>query len=197
MNEGLTSSAQVLRAWGDESMRTTKVPVPVYMMSAAVANEERALEAREAMRRIHKKGRKLHWRDLDHKAKIESVETISRLRLDHIVVIASPLDPRRQERARAKCIERLCWELEILGSTDVTLEARTPSLNARDRKLIPKLRGKGALPVNVRVDWLRGSEDPMLWIADQVLGAVGDAEAGTGGYFETILQDVAVSRINL
>jgi hypothetical protein len=31
------------------------------------------------------------------------------------VVVATPLDPKRQKRARAKCLERLCWEIEYLG----------------------------------------------------------------------------------
>jgi hypothetical protein len=186
-----------ISAWGDESMRTTKVPVPLYMLGAALANEATATKAREAMRAIHKSGPKLHWRDLDHKAKLRSMETISLLQLDHIVVVASPLDPRRQERARGKCIERLCWEIEDLGGTHVTLEARTPSLNQRDRNLIPKLRGRGALPMSLRVDWLRGSEDPMLWVADQVLGALGEAETGDSRYLAAIVQDVMVSRINL
>lgn len=184
-------------AWGDESMRLTKVQSPMYLLGAALADEVTAVQAREAMLGIHKKGPKLHWRDLDPRAKTLSVEAVASLSLDHIVVIASPLDPRRQERARAKCIERLCWEVEELGGTSVTFEARTQSLNQRDRQLIPKLRGKGALPVGLRVDWLRGSEDPMLWIADQVLGAIGDAEAGEPRYFKTILDDVKISRINL
>lgn len=178
-------------------MRLTKVPSPMYLLGAALADEVTAVQAREAMLGIHKKGPKLHWRDLDPRAKTLSVEAVASLSLDHIVVIASPLDPRRQERARAKCIERLCWEVEDLGGTSVTFEARTQSLNQRDRQLIPKLRGKGALPVGLRVDWLRGSEDPMLWIADQVLGAIGDAEAGEPRYFKTILDDVKISRINL
>lgn len=189
--------AKNIGAWGDESMRLTKVPTPMYMLGAALADEATAARARDAMLGIHKKGPKLHWRDLEPRAKMLSVEAVASLSLDHIVVVASPLDPRKQERARAKCIERLCWEVEDLGGTSVTFEARTQSLNQRDRLLIPKLRGKGALPVGLRVDWMRGSEDPMLWIADQVLGAIGDAEAGEPRYFKTILEDVMISRIDL
>ena len=79
----------------------------------------------------------------------------------------------------------------------MVLEARTPSLNKRDRALIPKLRGKKALPIGLKIDWQLGSEDPMLWIADQVLGAYGDAETGAKEYLSVIVQDVMVSRIHL
>ncbi|GAA2125138.1 hypothetical protein GCM10009825_01200 [Arthrobacter humicola] len=178
-------------------MRTIKVSEPMYLLGATVANQEVAERAREAMISIHKSGPKLHWRDLDSKAKRRSVETVAALDLDHVVVVASPMDPRRQERARAKCIERLCWEVDELGATHVTLEARTASLNARDRALIPRLRGRNALPTQLRVDWLLGSRDPMLWIADQVLGAYGDAETGDFQYLRTIEDDILVSRIKL
>ena len=184
-------------AWADESMRFSNVAEPMYLLGAALANQEVAAEARAAMRSIHTSGPKLHWRDLDPKAKLRSVDTIASLRLDHIVVVATPLDPKRQERARAKCIERLCWEVQDLGGSHVVLEARTESLNARDRKLIPKLRGKNALPVNLRVDWLLGSKDPMLWVADQVLGAYGDAATGDDRYLSAIKQDILMAHVRL
>ena len=79
----------------------------------------------------------------------------------------------------------------------MVLEGRTETLNARDRKLVPKLRGRNALPINLRIDWLQGSEEPMLWAADQVLGAFGDAEAGDGKYLDAIGDGVYVSRIQL
>lgn len=178
-------------------MRSENVPEPMYLLGAALADHVAAEGARDAMRAIHKSGKKLHWRDLDHKAKLQSVETIADLQLDHLVVVAAPLDIKRQERARAKCLERLCWEVEDLGGSHVVLEARTPSLNKRDRALIPKLRGKKALPIGLKIDWQLGSEDPMLWIADQVLGAYGDAETGAKEYLSVIVQDVMVSRIHL
>ncbi|SDI87048.1 hypothetical protein SAMN04488693_1292 [Arthrobacter subterraneus] len=184
-------------AWGDESMRVTNVSEPMYLLGVALADEPTAERAREAMHSIHKAGPKLHWRDLEPKAKARSVETVGSLGLDHLVVVAAPLDPRRQERARAKCLERLCWEVQDLGGSRVVLESRTESLNQRDRNLIPKLRGQNALPMGLRVDWQLGSEEPMLWIADQVLGAYGDAQTGETQYLSIIEQDIAVCPIKL
>lgn len=186
-----------IRAWADESMRFTHVSEPMYILGAALADRENAERAREAMHAIHKAGRKLHWRDLDPTAKHQSIATVASLGLSHLVVVAAPMDPKRQERARAKCLERLCWEVQRLGGRQVILEARTPSLNQRDRTLIPKLRRRNALPADLRLDWQLGSEDPMLWIADQVLGAFGDAETGHGQYLSIIDQDVHLSRIKL
>lgn len=44
-------------AWGDESMRLTKVQSPMYLLGAALADEVTAVQAREAMLGIHKRVR--------------------------------------------------------------------------------------------------------------------------------------------
>lgn len=177
-------------AWADESTRTVGVETPVYLLGATLADAAAAEFARETTRALHTSASKLHWRELGHKGKLCSVNSIAELDVEHIVVIASPLDPKRQERARAKCLERLCWEVEDRGGQSLFLEARTTSLNRRDRALIPRLRGARALPIDVHVHWLLGSSDPMLWIADQVIGAYGDAIAGNDEYLAAIEQDI-------
>ncbi|MGJ9403554.1 hypothetical protein [Arthrobacter sp. KK5.5] len=195
--EEASSESHAIVAWGDESMRTVGVKTPLYLLGAALADAPSADIARESMRGVHKSGLKLHWRELEHKDKLQSVQAIANLRLDHIVIAASPLDPKRQERARAKCLERLCWEIEGRGGKSLFLEARTDSLNKRDRALIPRLRGAQALPVGLHVDWLLGSSDPMLWIADQVVGAYGDALAGNDEYLEVVKKDVLIVPIGI
>ncbi|MFF1830269.1 hypothetical protein [Paenarthrobacter sp. NPDC058040] len=133
---------------------------------------------RDDLRAILTGGPKLHWRDMDNRTKKLSIDLLGSLDAAHIVVVAAPLEPRRQERARAKCMERLFSELGTLGVSSVFLESRTPSLNARDMRLVDKLRGRRVMPQTLRVEIRLPSEEPMLWIPDQVLGAIGDAEAG-------------------
>lgn len=125
-----------------------------------------------------KQGPKLHWRHMDPRAKKLSMNLLRTVDAAHVVVIASPLDPHRQERARAKCMERLFAELGNLGVSSVFLESRTRSLNERDMRLVDKLRGSRAMPPSLRVEIQLPSLEPMLWIPDQVLGAIGDAETG-------------------
>lgn len=60
----------------------------------------------------------------------------------HVVVVAAPIDPRRQERARALCLERLAWQLDAHGVELLTLEARPTQLMRRDIRTIDALRGK-------------------------------------------------------
>lgn len=135
---------------------------------------------REQLRRLVPSGSKLHWRQLDSRSKKQCIDVLSSFDVAHIVVAGAPLDARRQERARAACMERLLFELGELGVTSVLLEARTESLNRRDMRLIEQLRGKRSLPRSLRVDIGLPSTEPMLWIPDQVLGALGDAKCEDG-----------------
>ncbi|MFJ5957006.1 hypothetical protein ACIQC5_13735 [Paenarthrobacter sp. NPDC092416] len=167
-----------LHAWVDESMRTVNVKEPLYMLAAAVADPSYCDSVRQELRSMLTNGPKLHWRDMDTRAKKLSMNLLRTVDATHIVVVAAPLDPRRQERARAKCMERLFAELGSLGVSSVFLESRTRSLNERDLRLVDKLRGSRAMPASLRVEVELPSVEPMLWIPDQILGAMGDSEAG-------------------
>lgn len=173
-----SASSFELHAWVDESMRTVNVAQPLYMLGAAIADPASCESVRDDLRALRKKGPKLHWREMDSSSKKLSMELLGRIDAAHIVVVAAPMDPRRQERARAKCMERLLAELGDLGVSAVFLESRTKSLNTRDLRLIDKLRGSRAMPRSLRVDIKLPSAEPMLWIPDQILGAVGDQEVG-------------------
>ncbi|GEO93676.1 hypothetical protein KFL01_29820 [Kocuria flava] len=179
-----------LHAWVDESMRNTNVSAPMYMLGAVVTDPLACEAARTELRQLVPHGRKLHWRDLDDRLKRRAVQAVASFDAAHMVVVASPLNPRKQERARAACMERLCWELGGMGVSRVVLESRTPSLNKRDDELIKHLRGKKSLPQGLRVDIELPSGEPMLWVPDQVLGAMGDAETGEERWMQVLGQSV-------
>ncbi|MEU4388988.1 hypothetical protein [Promicromonospora sp. NPDC023805] len=98
--------------------------------------------------------------------------------LVHIVVVGSPVDPRKQERARRQCLERLVFELGNMDVSQVWLESRTQSLNERDRRMFAALHAKHAMPVELHIDFALPTDEPMLWVADAVAGAVGQARRG-------------------
>jgi len=65
------------------------------------------------------------------------------LGLPSLVAVAAPIDPRRQERARGKCLERLLLELTELGTRDVLLESRQERRDVHDRKAIAAAQQRG------------------------------------------------------
>ena len=185
-----------LHAWVDESMRPKGIDERMYLLGAVVADPTCCDPARDALKKALPKGaRKLHWTDMENREKRKVTELVTEFDVAHMVVAGTPLDHRKQEHARAKCMERLLWELGQLEVTEVFLEQRTQSLNDRDMKLVRHLRGKKSIPSSIRVNIAQPSTEPMLWIPDQVLGAMGDAEAD-----ETVWLDQyqgAVARIDI
>ena len=174
-----------LHAWVDESMRPKGNDERMYLLGAVVADPSCCDGARDALRRALPKGApKLHWHVMEPREKTRATTVVTSLDATHLVVVGSPLNHRKQERARAECMERLLWELGQLEVTQVFLEQRTPSLNDRDMKLVRHLRGKKSIPSTLRVDIAQPSTEPMLWVPDQVLGALGDAEADEGRWFD-------------
>ena len=190
------SEGSSFHAWVDESIRPKGIDERMYLLGAVVADPSCCDGARDALRRALPKGaRKLHWTDMENRGKRKVTELVTEFDVTHLVVVGTPLDHRKQEHARAKCMERLLWELGELEVTQVFLEQRTQSLNDRDMKLVRHLRGKKSIPSSIRVNIAQPSTEPMLWIPDQVLGAMGDAEAD-----ETVWLDQyqgAVARIDI
>lgn len=151
----------------------------------SIADPKNCDGAREKLRAILPKGaRKLHWHQMQARDKTQATKVVTTIDVAHRVVVATPLDRRKQERARAAYMEHLLWQLSELSVSRVFLERRTQSLNERDMKLVRSLRGKRSIPSDLRVDIQQPSTEPMLWIPDQVLGAMGDASVNQRRWLE-------------
>lgn len=174
-------------AWIDESVA---ISAGTYVLAAAIAEVDDAVDIRAALSGLCPKGQeRLHWRNEADPLRRKITATLAASRLSAIVVVATPVDPKRQERARRKCAERLFFELEQADVRQAWLEARTPSLNRRDLKLVDALRGTRAISPALRIDVGYPSGEPMLWAADAVAGAITAAYKHTADYRRT-LQDL-------
>jgi len=190
------SNSFELHAWVDESMRPSATDERMYLLGAVVADPSCCGQARDELRAVLPKGApKLHWTDMEDREKKQVTDLVTGFDMAHMVVVGMPLDHRKQEHARAKCMERLLWEMGSMQVSRVFLEQRTPSLNKRDMRLVEHLRGSKAIPTSLRVDIERPSTEPMLWIPDQMLGAMGDAEGEDSTWLE--MYGGAVERIDI
>ena len=169
-----------LHAWVDESMQMPSLERDgLYLLAAAVASPTGCDPMRDDLRELLLKGaRRLHWRDESAPRRAKIASAIADHDLVHVVVIGAPIDARRQERARRLCLERLVFELGILDVSQVWLESRTGSLNDRDRRMFAALHAKQAMPTDFHIDFALPTEEPMLWVADAVAGAVDQARRG-------------------
>lgn len=179
-------------------MRTVRLGQPSYLLGAVVADPLNCEDFREELERIPKRGPKLHWRDQDDRSRRASIATIAKFEAYHVVVVAAPVDPRKQERARAFCLERLAWQLDKHRVQLLTLEARPVQLMRRDIRTVDALRSKHALPDGLRIEHALPSTEPMLWIADQVLGALGEAMTNDRTeWFDTVRSSTTIDYIDL
>lgn len=172
-------------AWGDESVRKTGVPSPMYLMGACVCDDTET-ETRQRLALLKPKGaRKLHWRDMRPSLRGKVVDAMAAMDIDHVIVAAVPMSQwNTAERARRKCLERLLPLLETEYNVDtLVLERREISQDRNDIRFIDGLRSRRFIGP-IRVELCAGETDARLWLPDQLLGAYGDAQAGTGRYDE-------------
>lgn len=147
---------------------------PIYLLAAAVARVNECPDVRDNVRTLLVgKATRIHWRDEQPERQRKIAALIAQQELLHTVVVGTPLDPKKQERGRRQCMERLLHELVAMGVSRVWLENRTPSLNKKDIEMVAALRSKKMLPASVFVNLALPSEEPMLWIPDAIAGAVG------------------------
>lgn len=173
----------MMTAWGDESVRKSNVPEPMYLMGACICDLDEKV-TRSCLDSIKPKNAdKLHWRDMQSKLRSQAIEAISGLGLTHIIVAAVPLNKwNTAERARRKCLEKLLPILENEYSVDMlVLEQRDKAQDDKDIRFIDALRSRKFIST-IRVKHIAGRADARLWLPDQLLGSYGDSQAGECQY---------------
>lgn len=161
-------------AWGDESIRMVASP-PMYLLAASFFDAEYEREL-SSLERIKPAGaKKLHWMDMNARLRRASLSALAELPMSHTIVVATPLNGRKQERARRKALEALLPALEARGMTMLVLESRGRINDRRDIELLLALRRQSALSGKLDISHKAGNEDSRLWIPDQILGVFGDA----------------------
>ena len=95
------------------------------------------------------------------------------------VVIAAPLSGKKQERSRRKCLEALLPALESKGVRELVLENRDEAANRLDLNYVDYAKGS-QLVSSIKITHRDASIETRLWIAGQVLGAMGDYKTRTG-----------------
>lgn len=170
----------------------------LYLLAAVVADPGDCDVVREALASLLLQGAlRLHWRDETEARRCKIAALIGSHDLAHVVVVGAPINQRRQERARAQCLERLLYELDQLGISRVWLETRHFALNERDLMLVEALRGKRSVSSEIRVEFARPKDEPMLWVPDAVAGAVNAAASGGGSSALDGFGEIEIINVNL
>lgn len=184
-------------AWIDESI--VYGTINRYILAAVIA-ESSACESMRSELESLRLGRRprLHWYEESPKKRDEVVAAIGGFDIAAVVVVGSPVDHKRQERARRLCMKCILHRLDELEVSGVVLEKRTESLDRRDLTLIDALRGSIGISAQLRVTTADPVGDPMLWIADAIAGSVNASLRGEPDWFHVVERlveriDIAIS----
>lgn len=165
-------------AYGDESVRMVGDP-PFYMLGVSLMSDATDAELRRLAGIMPEGSRKLHWREMSRRRRRRSLEILADAGCADTVVIAAPLSGKKQERARRKCLEALLPALESKGVRELVLENRDEAANRLDLNYVDYAKGSKLIS-SIMITHKDASIEPRLWIADQVLGAMGDYKTRTG-----------------
>lgn len=182
-------------AFADESYRAS--PPGLFVLAAVTVLPSDDAEAlRHALRSVAPNTKNpFHWRHEAEPRRLAMLGVLSAARLVDVTVVAtSPVQPRRQERARGTCVRQLGWELNRLGVTRLVLESRG-SQDVADRRVLSGLQQAGWLPRSFV--FTHGSKaEPLLWMADAVAGAVAHDLSTAGAQHTDLLPDLRLVAVD-
>jgi hypothetical protein len=157
-------------AFVDESIRTG--PSGVYLVAAAVvipADLDRA--RRTVVSALLPNQPRFHWRNESELQRRVMLERVANLPAKVLAYACRPV-PRRQDRARALCIDRMLWDFAELGVTKVTFESREEHNDRKDAFTIRNAQRAKRAPATLQYSFARPLEEPLLWLPDALAGAV-------------------------
>ena len=183
-----------LVAYIDESSAYRPPNRQEYMICAAIIDSQDLEQVREELRPLLLPGQvKLHWTDERNSRRRKIVETLSGIDSMQAIITHQSEVSNRTERHRRKCLEQMYFELSEMHIHNVTLESRQEAQNKRDLAHIVALQGQGQ-SVNIRLQHVRGGDDPILWVPDAVLGALNSVHLGEEQYWEKLYGKVLLNR---
>lgn len=167
-----------LTAWGDESGSDKKRDPGSYLLGAALIPALQVADARRIAASLKIPGRtKAHWREDIDARHDEVISLIDEMHINSLIIVRQCDLSEKDERRRRICLEQFLYQLEQRGVTQLTLESRGLVADKRDTELLGALRRRGT-GRGLRLDHIRGMDEPLLWVADALLGAVVAARTG-------------------
>lgn len=183
-----------LVAYIDESSARRPPRNQEYMVCAAILESADLDKVRAELRPLLLPGQiKLHWTDERTSRRRKIVETLSTIDSMQAVITHRSELSKKTERYRRKCLEQMYFELSSMDIQSVTLESRQEAQNRKDIEHIVVLQGQGQ-GAGIRLQHVRGGDDPLLWIPDIVLGALNSVYLGEEQYWEQLHDKVILNR---
>ncbi len=159
-----------MRAFLDESVRVAEPGM--YVLAATVVLDHQLEATRRAIVDALPVGMaRFHWRNEREPVRMKLCGALIDAGLTHHVAVCAPLDRRRDERARRRCLTSLTWTLYDEGVTHLHIETRHQR-DASDRTFLGTEQRVRRIPPRLSYSFDQPAGDPLLWAADAAAGAV-------------------------
>jgi hypothetical protein len=165
-------------AYVDESMR--EGPDGLYVIAAVTIIDDVA-RARAAAEKAPPAGQRFHWKNERDPSRMAMLDVLLELDCGLHSYEAQPCPVSKQERARAKCLEALLWDLQQLGVRQLVIESRGAAADRKDRSTILRAIKAGKADPDLVYEH-RKPFDAALWLPDAVAGAAATALTGQTKY---------------
>ncbi|MDR2703398.1 MAG: hypothetical protein LBB58_03550 [Cellulomonadaceae bacterium] len=186
-------AAARLLAFGDESGSSYFRDPNVYIMGAVIIPDDRVGDARALLSAFGETGfRKFHWIDADTKEKDAITNAIVNSGIVGVAIVRLSDADERAERRRRKCFRWLTVALREKHCYQLTLESRSPKQDFYDFQMLSAMRSSAEIDSRFRLDHVRGKDDPLLWAADALCGAVVAERHGDPSWLDTLKAEVKV-----
>lgn len=135
----------------------------------------------------------LHWNSEKAVRRLAMLDRLSGFVAMALACSYYPVGARRQEPARAACLTALVGDLKAEGISELVIETRGEVPDRRDRRTLLHARDVGIAADSLTYRHGRKLEEPLLWAADAIAGAVALHLTGEDSrYFERLQMSLFV-----
>lgn len=182
----------MMTGWGDESGSRPDKDPGTYIMATAMCDDTDLAEIRAAMSEEILTGEsKVHWHGSSDNRRLALCHRVATLPLAGIAVVHNQLDAT-DRRHRRKCLETMLPLVDDYGCASITLESRGGQ-DGSDLDLLQKFRAQKLVTTSLRLHHSVGRDEPALWVADIICGAITQSRIGNPEYFDVISSTVEVT----
>ena len=143
----------------------------VYVVAAVLLDDTKKASARRAASRIPPiRGRRFHWHNEDPRERFAMLAVVVQHAVGCLAYVATPARGRAQEAIRQGFLHRLVQDLARHQTIDLVVESRQHHNDQRDSSTL--IRARQELSVDLGYTHLTPADDPLLWMADAIAGAV-------------------------
>lgn len=173
-------------AFVDESFRRGRDGHGYFFMGVVVVPDSQAADLSRRLREHLPPGlRRWHWRDERPASRRRFLSLVTDFREVGVTAFTCgqvTRNRRKSEQARVRCVWDLTGQLQVGGIGTLVMESRQEHNDRKDRREILSAQQAGVAPKGLVYRHGRPREEPLLWLPDALVGAMGLAALGEHEY---------------